>query len=294
MAFSVTMDNSTLTIALVQMDVISGSPSANLSKAEEYVRKASEKGVQLICFPELWTTGFDWESLKDLVDTHQKMVDRIGELAKQNNIWIGGSLLSRHESGGMTNTFYLFDNRGKTAGVYHKVHLFPLAGEDKYLTPGNKLVTAHSPWGKIGLAVCYDLRFPEMFRIYALSGAKLCLIPAAFPHPRLEHWQILLRARAIENQMYVVGVNQVGTKTLGGVKATFFGHSAIIDPFGETVFESRDEFETFITTTIDLNKVDEIRSRMPFLKSIRPEVYTQYSGDRQLFPETLNLSQRDT
>lgn len=274
------MNTQKLTVALVQMDVITSAPSANLRKTQDYVEDAAKKGIQLVCFPELWTTGFDWEKLRDLADTHQEVIENIMILAEKYNIWIGGSLLSKSETGGLTNTFYLFDNRGKRAGVYHKVHLFSLAGEEKYIVPGNKLVTADSPWGKIGLAICYDLRFPEMFRLYSLSGVKLCLIPAAFPHPRLAHWQILLRARAIENQMYIVGVNQVGTKTFGSSKATFFGHSSIIDPFGETIVESEDESETFITATVDLNTVDEIRSQMPFLKDRRPEVYKQISSVR--------------
>jgi predicted amidohydrolase len=120
----------------------------------------------------------------------------------------------------------------------------------------------------MGLTICYDLRFPELFRRYALAGAKLIFVPAEWPHPRLMHWQTLLRARAIENQLFVVACNRVGV--VG--KTHFCGHSAVIDPWGETIVEG-DESEMLLTAEIDLGLVDDVRQRIPIFADRRPEIY---------------------
>ena len=140
--------------------------------------------------------------------------------------------------------------------------------EHKYLSPGHHPTIVDTSWGKMGLAICYDLRFPELFRVYALAGAKIVFLPAEWPHPRLNHWQILLRARAIENQMYVVACNRVGTS-----KDTHFcGHSCIIDPWGEVVAEIGED-DGILTAEIGINKVDEVRSSIPIFADRRPEIY---------------------
>ncbi|MCS7040082.1 MAG: carbon-nitrogen family hydrolase, partial [Caldilineales bacterium] len=121
-----------------------------------------------------------------------------------------------------------------------------------------------------GLAICYDLRFPELFRLYALAGAQLILIPSEWPHPRLAHWRTLLRARAIENQCFVAAVNRVGSDRAN----TFCGHSALIDPWGETVVEADDASVQLLTATVDFALVDDVRRRIPALADRRPECYT--------------------
>ncbi len=142
------------------------------------------------------------------------------------------------------------------------------------MAPGNALCTVQTPWGLAGLSICYDIRFPELFRTYALKGVKIQFSPMAFPYPRLPHWKILVRARAIENQMFMLGANQVGPEDFGpdGV-ATYFGSSCIIDPWGETVAEAGEQEETLITATIDTEKVDEIRNKMKVLRDRRPDLY---------------------
>jgi predicted amidohydrolase len=148
------------------------------------------------------------------------------------------------------------------------MHLFRLMAEEKYLAPGEAATLADTPWGKIGMAICYDLRFPELFRRYALGGAQLILVPAEWPHPRRAHWQTLLRARAIENQCFVAACNRVGTTG----NSTFFGASAVIDPWGETLIEGG-EAEMILTVTIDLALVDSVRRRIPVFEDRRPELY---------------------
>ncbi len=154
---------------------------------------------------------------------------------------------------------------------YDKAHLFSLVGEERHMASGRSRTLADTPWGPMGLAVCYDLRFPELFRRYAVDGAELIFLPSAFPEPRLAHWRTLIRARAIENQLFMVSCNQVGTKQLEH-PTTFFGNSCIIDPWGETVIEGGTE-EQLLTAEINLSKAREIRNYMRVLDDRRPDLY---------------------
>ncbi|RPJ62960.1 MAG: carbon-nitrogen family hydrolase, partial [Dehalococcoidia bacterium] len=227
-----------------------------------------------ICFPEMWTTGFDWETNKRLASQQEKTVSAIAAMARQYHIWINGSMLALDEKGQVSNTSMLFDANGRRAGTYRKTHLFSLFHEDRHMAAGNSICVADTPWGLAGLSICYDIRFPELFRTYALKGVKLQFIPSAFPYPRLQHWKVLLRARAIENQMFVIGTNQVGTEDFGpDSTATYFGDSAIIDPWGETVIEAVENEEMLLTASIDVSKADQVRSKMKVLSDRRPELY---------------------
>jgi predicted amidohydrolase len=140
--------------------------------------------------------------------------------------------------------------------------------EEHYLAAGETTPTFDLPWGRCALAICYDLRFPELFRKYALAGASIIFVPAEWPQARLEHWRTLLRARAIENQLFVVACNRVGES-----KGTeFCGHSAIYDPWGEPVVEG-DRNEVLLTADIDLRLVEEVRRRIPVFADRRVELY---------------------
>jgi len=194
-------------------------------------------------------------------------------MARRHRLWLNGSLLALNEAGKIANTSVLFDSSGEQVAVYRKAHLFSLLHEERHVSPGNALALVQTPWGKAGLSVCYDIRFPELFRTYALLGAEFVLSPMAFPHPRLEHWRILVRARAIENQMFMIGTNQVGTEDFGPEgRVTYFGHSCIIDPWGETVAEAG-EGEELLTVEIDLDRVAEVRAKMSVFRDRRPDLY---------------------
>ena len=155
---------------------------------------------------------------------------------------------------------------------YTKIHLFQLMEEHRYLAAGDQLAIVDTKWGRFGLAICYDLRFPELFRSYALSGVKAVLLVAEWPHPRLAHWQILLRARAIENQMYIIACNRAGVSK----DAHFCGHSCVINPWGEIVAEA-EEHEELLVTEIDMDKVDQVRAKIPVFADRKPEVYRNIS-----------------
>ena len=263
-----------MTVSIAQMDVAAADPEANLKKGEAWIAEAARRGSHVICMPELWTTGFDWAENSRLAADHERVTERIGGLADRYRIWIGGSVLALDDDGRPANTFLLFDDRGRVAGRYGKIHLFGLIHEDEHLAPGKALCTVETPWGTVGLSLCYDIRFPELFRSYALRGARVIFTSAAFPAARRRHWRTLLRARAIENQLYMIGVNQTGGEELGADGTILYGGcSAIIDPWGETVVEAGQAAECLLTATIDLGRVDEIRSRIKVLQDRRPDLY---------------------
>ncbi len=263
-----------LTVSIAQMCVAVSEPEVNLQRAEAWIAEASRRGSDVICFPEMWTTGFNWVNNERMAAAQDLVIDRVAKMAKSYGIWINGSMLALNEAGKVSNTSILFNAAGEQAGVYRKTHLFSLLNEDVHMAPGDHFTVVDSPWGRLGLAVCYDIRFPEMFRTYALQGVEIVFCPMAFPYPRLDHWKILVRARAIENQMFIAGINHVGSEDFGadGV-VTYFGDSVIIDPWGRTVIEAGETDEMLLTATIHMDQVKEIRAKMTVLKDRRPELY---------------------
>lgn len=257
-----------LVISLAQIDIELGKPLLNVERAHKFVREAASQGSDLVLFPELWSTGYDldnWELHATGLD--EGVFELIRGFSKDYKIAVGGSLLEKYNERAY-NTFVLFGSGGNFLAAYRKIHLFRLMEEDQWLTGGEELVIADKPWGPVGLAICYDLRFPEMFRTYAVSGVPLTLVVAEWPEKRIEHWRVLLRARAIENQMYIAAVNRVG-ESKGEI---FGGFSAIVDPWGELLVEG-DDAESLITAEIDLGKVGHIRKLIPVMDDRRAEIY---------------------
>lgn len=257
------------TISLGQIDIKLGDPDANLAMVKEMSHEAARRGSDVVVFPELWSTGYDLENAaRYATPTDAGIFAKTAALARKNKIAILGSCLSLQGDGRYGNTAVWHDREGTAVAEYSKAHLFRLMDEDQYLASGDRLTLLETEWGMGGLAICYDLRFPEQFRRYALLGARMVLLPAEWPHPRLMHWRTLLRARAIENQMFVIACNRVGES-----KGTaFFGHSCIIDPWGETVVEAG-ETEVLLTATIDTAVVDSVRQKIPVFDDRREELY---------------------
>lgn len=256
----------TLTVSLVQMNVRKGAPRTNWTTMQQYTEQAAQQGAQLVVFPELWDAGSAFDKGREIASNLSGgLFAQVVALARQHNIYILGSLYEKRGAG-IYNTLPVVTPRSGVMGAYRKIHLFPLMQEDKWLLPGEAPLTIDLPWGRTGFAICYDLRFPELFRRYAAERAVLVVMPMAWPHPRLEHYRTLLRARAIENQCYMIAVNRVGPEEDGG--ASYFGHSSIIDPWGETVLEAG-EIEGLFTVTLDLSKVERVRRELPALDGTR-------------------------
>lgn len=262
-----------LIISLAQIDVTLGEPERNLARVVAMTTEAARRGSDVVVFPELWSTGYDLENAgRYATPTDEGMFAAMAGLARQHNIALVGSCLSLIAPGQYGNTAVYVNQAGANAAVYSKMHLFRLMDEDQYLTAGDRPVVVNTAdsrtGGPAGLAICYDLRFPELFRRYALDGAEIVFLPAEWPHPRLAHWRTLIRARAIENQLFMVACNRVGTSK----GTTFFGHSLIVDPWGETVVEGG-EGEMLLTATIDTGLVAAVREKIPVFRDRRPEQY---------------------
>ncbi len=256
------------TVALGQMDLVPGEPGRNLAVVTALAEKSARAGAELLLVPELWSTGYTLDRAEELASSLEDgIVAETGRVAAAQRIAILGSTLVR-VPGGVGNTAVFHDRDGRPRGVYSKVHLFGLMDEPRYLVAGPGPVLIETPWGRAGLAICYDLRFPELFRSYAVAGADLILLVAEWPMPRLAHWQTLLRARAIENQVFVIACNRVGTSGA----TTFFGHSTVIDPWGEVLFEADDQAGLHLVE-IDPDRLAEARRKLPVLRDRRPEAY---------------------
>ncbi|RXZ80205.1 carbon-nitrogen family hydrolase [Paenibacillaceae bacterium] len=261
-----------LNIALIQMTVKAGDPEANFKHLQKQLELAisQEKRPDVIMFPEMWNTGYALEQINELADVNgERTKALLSAFSKQHKVnLIAGSIAERQESG-VRNTTYAFDRSGELHADYSKIHLFRLMDEEKYLQAGNKVGSLAVDGNEAGMMICYDIRFPELSRKLALGGAKMLFVPAQWPNPRLHHWRTLLIARAIENQMYVIACNRVGTSG----DTSFFGHSLIIDPWGEVIAEAGSE-ETILQASIDLALVDEVRGRIPVFEDRRSSLYS--------------------
>ena len=256
---------SSLTVSLVQMDVRKGSPRTNWTRTQEMTMEAAGRGAQLAVFPELWDAGTAYDKGREIASSLSGgLFAQVAALARQNGIHILGSQYEKRGVG-IHNTIPVISPVNGVMGAYRKIHLFPLMNEEKWLVPGEAPLSIDLPWGRTGLAICYDLRFPELFRRYAADDVRVIVIPSAWPHPRLYHYRTLLRARAIENQCYVIAVNRAGIDDDG---TRYFGHSCVIDPWGEIVVEAG-ESECHLTVTIDMDLINRVRRELPVLEGRR-------------------------
>lgn len=260
---------STLKIAVIQMDVALGEPDANLKKMEKLVREAAQSKPDVIVLPETWNTGYFPINIREqAVSSGKKAVEKMSELARDLQIYLVGGSISEVYNEQVVNTAKVFNRTGLEIASYQKIHLFSPGEENKFYTEGNKVVTFDIEGHICGVIICYDLRFPELIRRLALDGVEILFVPAEWPHPRLEHWRILQRARAIENQVFVIGCNGVGLGN--GVK--FCGHSSVISPWGEIIKEAEEEEEIF-HAELDTDVISEVRKRIPVFVDRRYSYY---------------------
>jgi predicted amidohydrolase len=255
-------------IALAQIAGGRGSPAGMLDTAGRMVEEAAAAGASLICFPEQFVTGWSPKVPPGSGEDRDGPLTAAFRLMAQNNgIAVAGSILEGGEGGLPRNTTVVLGAGGELLAAYAKVHLFSPDGENRTYTAGDRIATFTVDQTTFGLAVCYDLRFPELFRIYALAGVECMLVPAAWPCCRLRHWETLLPARALENRYYVAGVN-----TAGGPDGTYCGGSLAADPDG-TVIARGGSGDEVLVTEIDPAAVREARARLPSLSDRRSDLY---------------------
>ncbi|WP_216831746.1 carbon-nitrogen family hydrolase [Alkalihalobacterium elongatum] len=260
-------------VAIYQMDIIPGVPEENHKKVKHWLAQTMslENKPDVVVLPEMWTTAYTLTTL-DLVseDERRQTSSFLSELAKQYGVNIVGGSIATKESDGIYNRALIFNRSGERVHQYDKIHLVPMLSEHLYLAGGREKVQTFELDGvKVGVIICYDLRFPELARSLALAGAEVLFIVAEWPEARQAHWTALQQARAIENQMYVVSANRVST--YDGVE--FCGRSLVINPWGETIAQGTQENEETITADLQLKNVQEVRHNVPVFKSRVPDLY---------------------
>ncbi len=251
----------------------------NVARAERGVREAAERGARLITLPEKWNAIGELEVLRAAAEPIDgPTITRVRAWAREHDAWIlsGSSVVQVPGEDKLRNLSVLVDPAGEIHATYAKMHMFDVdvAGvayrESDAERPGDELVVADVDDIPVGLTVCYDLRFPELYRILALRGARIITVPAAFTlMTGRDHWEVLLRARAIENQCFVVAPDIIGDHGAGKVS---YGHSMIVDPWG-TVIARAGDAECVIVADLDLAAVDRVRASIPSLANRRGEAY---------------------
>lgn len=271
------MTGDTTTLALAQLEIEPGAVDANRERAVDAVERAAARGADVVALPELFTVGY---FSFDLYERHAEPFEgetfsRLREAATDHGITVlAGSIvedLAATESvetpaeSGLANTAALFDASGDLKLVYRKHHLFGYDSvENELLVPGERLPVADVAGFTVGVTTCYDLRFPELYRRLVDRGATLVLVPSAWPYPRLEHWETLSRARAVENQWYVATINGSGSFD----SATLLGRSTVYDPWGVTVASSGDD-PALVLADLDPEAVTSTREEFPALRDRR-------------------------
>ena len=256
---SASTDQSRIKVAAIQMQVVSGEPRKNIVRAEAMLHQAAEAGAQAALLPELWTTGYALDRFEALAkECHDMTLRFLQEAARRHNMAIVGGSFPEERADGVYSTCYIIGADGNVLSSYSKEHLFPLLREPEYLRPGTPGTAVPTAWGKWASLICFDIRFPESARQLAYMGARILWVPAEWPHPRLEHWRTLLRARAIENQLFVVATNRCGH----GDNTHWGGHATIIDPWGNILVEAEEE-EMVLLADLEMGMVDEVRARIP-------------------------------
>lgn len=250
------------------MDIVLGQPKANRVRAAELVREAAQ-GADLVMLPEMWTTGYALPQLAgNLADRNGQPTGAfLSALARECSIYLAGSVADERQ-GKVYNHATLHAPSGACVAEYDKVHLVPMMDEDHFLAPGDRLTLADLDGVKAGMAICYDLRYPELFRTLALGDAQVMLIPAEWPAQRLNHWRTLVVARAVENQAFVLACNRVGHDAAN----QFPGHSLVVDPWGNILAEGG-EGEEIVRAEIDLGMVARVRAQVPVFRNRRPDLY---------------------
>jgi predicted amidohydrolase len=266
-------------VACVQL-TSSADKAANLAKAEALVARAAQLGAEVVVLPEKWNGVAPPEALHELAEPLEggETTAALGAWAARHGVWIvGGSITEAREGHDrLSNTCPVVSPDGKLVAVYRKIHLFDVEvgghvyRESAAEEPGDEPVVADVAGWPTGLTVCYDVRFPELYRVLTLSGAELLTVPANFTLATgKDHWHVLLRARAIENQCYVVAAAQVGEPAPG---LQSYGHSIVVDPWGTVLADAPDE-ETVIVAEIDPGRVRRIRAQVPSLANRQPDAY---------------------
>ena len=268
--------STTLTAACLQVNATTDM-TANVSVVSDLTRQAVAQGARLVLMPEnvaMMEWGQTAITAKAMAEANHEALKSFQALAEETGAWLHCGTLAVKAEGRVANRTYVLNPQGEIVARYDKIHMFDvdLEGGESYresevFLPGHQAVLAHTPWGEMGLSICYDLRFPHLFRTLAQAGASFLAVPSAFTRQTGQaHWHVLLRARAIETGCYVLAPAQTGTHVKG---RQTFGHALIVDPWGQVLADAG-EGVGFILATLDPDKVRDARRKIPALHHDRP------------------------
>ncbi len=249
--------------ALFQYDPSWENKADNKAKIH-YLMDRQFRGSDLLIFPEMTLTGFTMNTASMAEPLSGETHEFFTVSARNYFTDIIAGMIEKSEGGVFYNTLLHISKTGETRAVYRKIHPFSLSGEDKFFTPGTDRVISDAEVCRIGLSICYDLRFPELFREYGKAKTELIVNIANWPVPRIEHYRVLLRARAIENLCYVAGVNRVGSD----INVSYNGFSSLFSPLGEEILSVQNK-EGIFSADLDFESVKLVRKKFSFLEDIR-------------------------
>lgn len=265
-------------LALCQMNVVDDK-EANLKKASSMISESVEKNADFIILPEMFNCPYSNEKFIEYgEEEHESLtLNEISRLAKENNVYILAGSIPERESDKLYNTSYLFDKTGQIIAKHRKMHLFDIDVKGKItfkesdvLTAGDEFTIADTEFGKIGIGICYDIRFVELARIMVEKGALVLVYPGAFNQTTgPAHWELLFRSRALDNQAFCIGVAPALNED---ASYHSYGHSIVTNPWGELIAEASEK-EELIICEIDLDEIKKVREELPILKNKREDLY---------------------
>lgn len=264
-------------VGLIQIKV-EDKKEDNLYKAAKLIDVICKEDVDMVILPEMFSCPYNTKNFPIYAEEEGDYSYKfLSEISKRNNIYLIAGSIPEKEGSNIYNTSYVFNRQGEKIAKHRKIHLFDIDIKNKQrfresdtLSAGDKVTVFDSEFGKIGLCICYDFRFPELARLMVDKGAKAIIVPASFNMTTgPAHWDIMFRSRAIDNQVYTIGCSPARDYDYSYIS---YGHSLIVSPYGDILCEL-DEKENFITYDIDLDYVDEIREQLPLLKHRRSDLY---------------------
>jgi omega-amidase len=256
-----------LTVGTIQFAIRRGDSAGNLDYVLGEIEQLGQGGVGLAVLPEMWASGFDYLRLMDHARESDRILTPLREAARKFRMVIVGSL-PEFDGAAIFNTSHVIDADGRIAGRYRKIHLFSVGGENRFFQRGDRAAIVDTAIGRLGLMICYDLRFPELCRGLVLAGADLVVISAQWPQVRIQHWETLIQARAIENQLPVVACNCCGRDR----DLVFGGRSMVVGPLGD-VKAASGALPLTATADLDCAETAAFRGLIPCLRERVPEAY---------------------
>jgi predicted amidohydrolase len=265
-------------LALIQMKVME-TKEASVDRAVLNVARVSEKGAEVVVLPEMFNCPYETHLFSDYAEEEGGYTwQKLSEAAERNKVYLIGGSIPEREEDRLYNTSYIFDPKGKCIGKHRKIHMLDIDivngqyfRESDALSAGETPTIVETEFGKIGVAICYDIRFPELSRYMISKGAGVLIFPAAFNMTTgPAHWELLLRSRAVDNQVYTVGCAPARDYDLGYIS---YGHSMVVNPWGDVIGELNED-EGYLVGQIDLEAEQTIRDQLPLLKHLKKEKYT--------------------